>query len=175
MRKIILDTETTGIHPEEGHRIVEIAAIEFNGKGASSSRRLHYLFNPEREVDYGAAEVHGLTWSRLKYEPRFAEKADEIAEFIRDSELIMHNAPFDVGFLNAGFERVGIPEVRIVSSIITDTLELARSRHPYEKNGLHSLCQRYGVDTVGRTSHGALLDAELLSEVYQNMHLKALH
>lgn len=174
MRKIVLNTETTGINPDEGHRIVELAAIEING-WEISQRRIHRYFNPEREIDAGASEVHGLTLARLKDEPTFDDFAREFAEFIRDAELIIHNAPFDLGFLNSEFAREGLPPVESICMEVTDTLLLARTQSPGEKSNLDALCERYGVDYSQRTSHGALLDAELLAEVYLKMVKRVLH
>lgn len=174
MRKIVLNTETTGINPDEGHRIVELAAIEINGWEITQNR-IHRYFNPEREIDTGASEVHGLTLARLKDEPTFDDFAQEFAEFIRDAELIIHNASFDLCFLNSEFAREGLPPVESICTKITDTLLLARTQNPGEKSNLDALCERYGVDYSQRTSHGALLDAELLAEVYLRMVKRVLH
>jgi len=165
MRKIVLDTETTGLSPAQGHRIIELAAIEINGREITNNR-FHRYFNPEREVDRGAAAVHGLTLDRLKNEPRFAEIAHEFAEFILDAELIIHNAPFDVGFLNSEFERVGLPPIKKICKKITDTLAIAKVQNPSKKNNLNALCERFRIDYSMRTTHGAMLDTELLAEVY---------
>lgn len=174
MRKIVLDTETTGINPKDGHRIVEIAAIEINGLEISQNR-IHRFFNPAREVDKGASAVHGLTLDRLKDEPAFEDFAHEILEFIRGAELIIHNAPFDLGFLNSEFKRAGLDPAESYCMEVTDTLLMARKMHPNEKNSLDALCERYEVDHSRRTSHGALLDAELLAELYLKMFRRALH
>lgn len=168
LRKIVLDTETTGLYPEDGHRIVELAAIEINDREITPNL-FHQFFNPEREVDEGAAEVHGLTWEELQDEPRFAEYANQIAEFIRDAELIVHNAPFDVGFLNSEFERVGLPPVEDICTRVTDTLVIAKKLNPDGVNSLDALCERYKVDESQFISHGAMLDTEILSEVYLKM------
>ena len=172
MRIVVLDTETTGLKPEDGHRIVEVGAIELIGR-RPSGRRLHYYLNPEREVDPGAVEVHGLTYERLMNEPRFEEIADELLEFVKDSELVIHNAPFDLGFLNHEFAqlhrsiRIQADEAAQDSPCrVTDSLRLARELHPGQRNSLDALCQRYGVSNKHRHFHGALLDAELLAEVY---------
>ncbi len=172
MRIVVLDTETTGLKPEEGHRIIEVGAIELIGR-RPSGRRLHYYLNPEREVDPGAVEVHGLTYERLMNEPRFEEVVDELLEFVKDSELVIHNAPFDLGFLN---HELGLlnRSTRIHAGEgdkhclcrVTDSLRLARELHPGQRNSLDALCQRYGVSNKHRHFHGALLDAELLAEVY---------
>jgi len=167
-RRVVLETETTGLDSEAGHRIVELAAIELIGRNITS-RRLHLYFNPEREVDYGAAEVHGLTLERLQSEPKFAEVAKEVALFIRDAELIVHNAPFDVGFLNAEFERLGLPPVDDICNKVTETLRIAKELHPEQKNNLNALCERYGIDYSMSTSHGAMLDAEVLTAIYLQM------
>lgn len=168
MRQIVLDTETTGLRPEDGHRIVELAAIELNGREITQNR-FHQLFNPEREVDEGAVAVHGLSWDRLQDEPKFAEFANQIAEFIRDAELIIHNAPFDVGFLNSEFERAGLPPVESICRRVTDTLVMAKKLNPGEKNNLSSLCKRYGIDESQPNTHGTMRDSELLAEVYLKM------
>ncbi len=168
MRQIVLDTETTGLDPRQGHRIIEVAAIELNGRSVSK-RNFHRYINPEREIDAGAAEVHGLTLERLQDEPRFAEIAPALLEFIRGAELIIHNAPFDVGFLNMELERAGLPSLKEHCPSVIDTLKLAKELHPGKKNNLDALCDRYQVDNSRRTLHGALLDTELLAEVYLAM------
>jgi len=168
MRQIVLDTETTGLDPRQGHRIIEVAAIELNGRSVSE-RNFHRYINPEREIDAGAAEVHGLTLERLHNEPKFAEIAPALLEFIKGAELIIHNAPFDVGFLNMELERAGLPALDRHCPSVTDTLKLAKELHPGKKNNLDALCDRYQVDNSRRTLHGALLDTELLAEVYLAM------
>ncbi len=168
MRQIVLDTETTGLDPKQGHRIIEIAAIELNGRSVSE-RSFHRYINPEREIDAGAAEVHGLTLERLQHEPKFAEIAPALLEFIRGAELVIHNAPFDVGFLNRELELAGLPALAEHCPSVTDTLKLAKELHPGKKNNLDALCDRYQVDNSRRTLHGALLDTELLAEVYLAM------
>lgn len=168
MRQIVLDTETTGLDPRQGHRIIEVAAIELNGRSVSK-RNFHRYINPEREIDAGAAEVHGLTLERLQDEPRFAEIAPAFLEFVKGAELIIHNAPFDVGFLNMEFERAGLPPLKELCPSVVDTLKLAKELHPGKKNNLDALCDRYQVDNSRRTLHGALLDTELLAEVYLAM------
>lgn len=167
MRQIVLDTETTGLDPRQGHRIIEVAAIELSGRKVSQ-RHFHRYLNPEREIDAGAAEVHGLTLERLQDEPKFAEIAPGLIEFIKGAELIIHNAPFDVGFLNMEFALLGLPPVTEICTII-DTLRLAKELHPGKKNSLDALCDRYLIDNSHRTLHGALLDTELLAEVYLAM------
>jgi len=168
LRKIVLDTETSGLYPEDGHRIVELAAIEIRDGGCPTNL-LHQFFNPGREVDEDAAEVHGMTWEELKDEPSFADHANQIAEFLRDAELIIHNAPFDVGFLNAEFQRVGLPPVEEICVRVTDTLAMAKKLHPGKSNNLDALCEKYEVDTSQMITHGAMLDAEILSEIYRKM------
>lgn len=168
MRQIVLDTETTGLDPGKGHRIIELAAIELCNRKVSD-RRFHRYLNPEREIDAGAAEVHGLTLERLQDEPKFAEIAPALLEFIRGAELIIHNAPFDVGFLNKELELTGLPRLNNYCASVIDTLKLAKELHPGKKNNLNALCDRYQIDNSHRTLHGALLDTELLAEVYLSM------
>lgn len=168
MRKIVIDTETTGLNPDQGHRIIELAAIEINGWDITQNR-IHRYFNPECEIDAGATAVHGLTLVRLKDEPAFDGFAHELAEFIRDAELIIHNAPFDLGFLNAEFKQAGLSPVESICKKVTDTLLIAREQYPKKKNSLNALCERYEIDNSQRTLHGAMLDAELLAEVYLKM------
>lgn len=162
MRKIILDTETTGIDPKQGHRLVEIGAIELQGR-TITQRTFHVYLNPEREVEAEAEAVHGLSYERLKKEPKFAEVVEKFLAFIDGAELIIHNAPFDMGFLNAELARLGRPAL---TNAVTDTLKVAREMHPGKKNSLDALCARYEIDNSQRTFHGALLDSELLAEVY---------
>jgi len=162
MRKIVVDTETTGLDPRQGHRIIELAAIELDGRKVSL-RRFHRYLNPEREIDAGAAAVHGLTYERLQNEARFADIAVSFLEFIEGAELIIHNAPFDIGFLNHELELLSLPPLQ---NAVTDTLKIARDMHPGKKNSLDALCSRYEIDNAHRTLHGALLDTELLAEVY---------
>jgi DNA polymerase-3 subunit epsilon len=162
MRKIVVDTETTGLSPADGHRVIELAAIELEGRKVSQ-RRFHRYLNPEREIDAGAAAVHGLTYERLQDEPLFADIAASFLEFIAGAELIIHNAPFDMGFLNRELELLGLPPLQ---NAVTDTLKVAREMHPGKKNSLDALCSRYEIDNAHRTLHGALLDTELLAEVY---------
>ena len=168
MRRIVLDTETTGLDPRQGHRIIEVAAIELSGR-TITQRNFHRYINPEREIDAGAAEVHGLTLERLQDEPKFTEIAPALVEFIRGAELVIHNAPFDIGFLNMEFSQAGLPPVAELCPGVIDTLKLAKELHPGKKNNLDALCDRYQVDNSRRTLHGALLDTELLAEVYLAM------
>lgn len=165
MRQIFLDTETTGLYPDQGHRVIEIGAVE------SINRRLtgqnfHVYLNPEREIDAAAQEVHGITLEFLQDKPLFAEKAEDFCGFIQNAELIIHNAPFDVGFLNAELGRIGLQSVGEISAKITDTLKMAKDARPGQRNNLDALCKHFGIDNTRRTLHGALLDAELLAEVY---------
>jgi DNA polymerase-3 subunit epsilon len=169
MRQIVLDTETTGLEVEQQHRIIEIGCVElFNRR--LTGRSFHRYLNPERDIDEGAQQVHGLTRERLAREPKFAHIHDEFLEFVRDAELIIHNAPFDVAFLNAEFERVvsGCAKIGQLCSVL-DTLALARQMHPGQRNSLDALCKRYSVDNSHREYHGALLDARILAEVYLAM------
>ncbi len=165
MRQIVLDTETTGLDPKQGHRIIEVAAIEMDGRKVSK-RTFHRYLNPEREIDEGAAAVHGLTLERLQNEAKFSEVAPALLEFIAGAELIIHNAPFDIGFLNAELALAGLPRL---DNPVIDTLKVAKALHPGKKNNLNALCDRYQIDNSHRTLHGALLDTELLAEVYLGM------
>ena len=162
VRRIVVDTETTGLDPRQGHRVIELAAIELDGRKVSL-RRFHRYLNPEREIDAGAAAVHGLTYERLQNEAKFADIVSSFLEFIEGAELIIHNAPFDIGFLNHELELLGLPPLQ---NEVTDTLKVAREMHPGKKNSLDALCSRYEIDNAHRTLHGALLDTELLAEVY---------
>jgi len=162
MRKIVVDTETTGLDPRQGHRIIELAAIELDGRKVSL-RRFHRYLNPEREIDAGAVAIHGLTYERLQNEAKFADIAPGFLEFIADAELIIHNAPFDIGFLNHELDLIGLPALQ---NEVMDTLKIAREMHPGKKNSLDALCGRYEIDNAHRSLHGALLDTELLAEVY---------
>lgn len=168
MRQIILDTETTGLYPDKGHRIVEIAAIEMIDRKISD-RVFHRYINPERDIDEEAARVHGLTRERLQDEPTFAEILPSLLDFIAGAEIIAHNAPFDVGFINKELELAGEPELSAHCPSVVDTLKLAKELHPGKKNNLDALCDRYQVDNSHRKLHGALLDTELLAEVYLAM------
>lgn len=165
MRQIFLDTETTGLYPDQGHRIIEIAAVEiFNRR--PTQRHFHIYINPEREIDPGAQEVHGISLEFLQDKPLFANIAEEFIEFIRGAELIIHNAPFDVGFLNMELARLNLDKLQSYISGIIDTLKMAKEMRPGQRNNLDALCRHYGIDNSQRTLHGALLDAELLAEVY---------
>jgi len=165
MRQIFLDTETTGLYPDQGHRIIEIAAVEiFNRR--PTQRHFHIYINPEREIDPGAQEVHGISLEFLQDKPLFAQIAEEFIEFIRGAELIIHNAPFDVGFLNMELAKLGLDKLETYISDIIDTLKMAKEMRPGQRNNLDALCRHFGIDNSQRTLHGALLDAELLAEVY---------
>jgi len=170
MRQIVLDTETTGLEVTQGHRIIEIGCVELLNRRATG-RHFHRYLNPEREVDAGARAVHGLSQQDLADKPRFAEVADELLQFIDGAELIIHNAAFDVGFLDAEFARLAAaPAPRIAALCrVLDTLALARELHPGQRNNLDALCKRYGVDNSHRELHGALLDARILADVYLAM------
>jgi DNA polymerase-3 subunit epsilon len=163
MREIVFDTETTGLDPLQGHRLVEIGCVELVNR-FPSGRVFHRYFNPDRDMPAEAFAVHGLSAEFLKDKPRFAQIADEIAAFIEDAPLVAHNALFDLGFLNAELERCA--KQTVGRDRLVDTLMLARRRHPAGPNRLDDLCLRYGIDNSRRTKHGALLDAELLAEVY---------
>ena len=168
MRQIILDTETTGLEPASGHRIIEIGCIEMKDR-RKTERVLHYYINPEREIEQEAIEIHGITEQQLQGEPVFEDVADPLIEFIRDSEVIIHNAPFDVAFIDAELARLGDGRGKLEDYCrITDTLVMAREMHPGQRNSLDALSQRYGID-IERTLHGALLDAEILLDVYLAM------
>lgn len=165
-RLVVLDTETTGISHENGHRIIEIGCLEIIDRQLTK-RTFHQYINPERSVDPGAFKVHGLGNEFLSDKPKFGDIVNEFVAFIEGAELIIHNAPFDVGFMDAEFRRI-IPAIGKTHSFckITDTLQLARRKHPGQKNSLDALCKRYAIDNSNRDFHGALLDAELLAKVY---------
>jgi DNA polymerase-3 subunit epsilon len=165
MRQIILDTETTGLDPNQGHRIIEVAAVEMVNRRLTGSH-LHRYVNPEREIDAGAMQVHGITNEFVQDKPRFADVAQEFVDFIRGAELIIHNAPFDVGFLNMELRLLEMAPLTEWCDGVTDTLAMAKALHPGQRNNLDALCKRYGVDNTARTLHGALLDCELLAAVY---------
>lgn len=168
MRYVVLDTETTGLRVEEGNRVIELGCVEMVNR-RPSGRQFHRLLNPQREVEVGATEVHGFTWDGLQSEPLFEEVAEEFLAFVRDAHLLIHNAPFDLGFLDAELKRIGHGPLQAVVADITDTLALAREMHPGQRNSLDALCTRYGVSNAHRLRHGALLDAELLAEVWLSM------
>jgi DNA polymerase-3 subunit epsilon len=169
MRQIVLDTETTGLEPSDGHRIIEIGCVELVNRRITGNTYHQYL-QPDRDIDAGAREVHGITDQFLADKPRFADIADEFLAFIRDAELIIHNAPFDVGFINheiSLLRRSG--ETLSGLCAVVDTLEMARRLHPGQRNNLDALCKRYQIDNSQRELHGALLDAEILADVYLAM------
>lgn len=169
MRQIILDTETTGLEPEAGHRVIEIGCYELEQR-RPTGRTFHEYLNPGRPVDPEAAAVHGLTDGFLADKPRFAEVAQPFIEFIGGAEVIIHNAPFDVGFLDHELARLGNAWGQVTDHCqVLDSLDVARRRHPGQRNSLDALCRRYGVDNSARKLHGALLDAEILAEVYLAM------
>ncbi|WP_090204744.1 DNA polymerase III subunit epsilon [Ectothiorhodospira magna] len=168
-RIVILDTETTGLDPAEGHRIIEIGCVEMVRR-RHTARSFHQYLHPDREVDAGAVEIHGITNEFLADKPRFAEVAEAFIEFVRGAELIIHNAPFDVGFINHELARLGGDWGQLEDHCtITDSLVLARKMHPGQRNSLDALCKRYQIDNSGRELHGALLDARILAEVYLAM------
>lgn len=168
MRQIFLDTETTGLDPAQGHRIIEVAAVEvFNRR--STGNHYHRYINPDRDIDAGAQAVHGISIERLQGEPRFGDIAREFLDFIAGAELVIHNAPFDIGFLNHELGMLDLGRVADVCDSVVDTLKMAKELHPGQRNNLDALCRRYGVDNSNRTLHGALLDAELLADVYMAM------
>lgn len=169
MRKIVLDTETTGLEPEGGHRIIEIGCVEVVNRRLTGND-LHLYLNPDREIDEGAQAVHGISTEFLADKPRFADIADELDGYLGEAELVIHNAPFDLGFLNAELRRVD-PERPALETRnpVLDTLVEARRRFPGQRNSLDALCNRFGVDDSARELHGALLDAQLLADVYLAM------
>jgi DNA polymerase-3 subunit epsilon len=168
MRQIMLDTETTGLDYRLGHRVIEVGCVELVGRKLTG-QRFHCYINPERPVDAGAAAVHGITDEFLADKPKFADVASELTAFIRGAELIIHNAPFDVGFLNNELSLLKLEPLDTLCAGVVDTLRMAREMRPGRKNSLDALCQEYGVDNSGRQLHGALLDAELLADVYLAM------
>lgn len=168
MRFIMLDTETTGLKVEEGHRLIEIGCIELSDRRVTE-RTLHFYVNPERDIDEGATAVHGITLDKLLDKPRFAEIAQEFVAFIAGSKLVIHNAPFDLGFLDAELASAGLGKVADHVETVIDTLVMARELHPGQRNSLDALCARYSVNNEHRVLHGALLDARLLADVYLAM------
>ena len=168
MRQIILDTETTGLNPRSGDRIIEIGCVEMINRRLTGNN-LHFYINPERDSEEGALAVHGLTTEFLSDKPKFAEISAELLDYLSGAEIIIHNAPFDVGFLDAEFARLGVPPFRQHVAEVIDTLVQAKSMYPGKRNSLDALCDRYGISNSHRVLHGALLDAELLAEVYLAM------
>jgi len=168
MRQIVLDTETTGLNARAGDRVIEIGCVELMNRRLTGNN-FHYYINPERDSEEGALAVHGLTTEFLSDKPKFAEIADEFRDYIAGAEVIIHNAPFDVGFLDEEFKRLNLPSFGDHVLNIIDSLAEAKNLHPGKRNSLDALCDRYGISNAHRTLHGALLDAELLAEVYLAM------
>ncbi|CAB3643028.1 DNA polymerase III subunit epsilon [Paraburkholderia rhynchosiae] len=168
MRQLILDTETTGLNARTGDRILELGCVELVNRRLTGNN-LHFYINPERDSDPGALAVHGLTTEFLSDKPKFAEIADQLRDFIQGADLIIHNAPFDIGFLDAEFALLGLPPVNACCGEIIDTLARAKQMFPGKRNSLDALCDRFGISNAHRTLHGALLDSELLAEVYLAM------
>ncbi|MGC8521221.1 MAG: DNA polymerase III subunit epsilon [Steroidobacteraceae bacterium] len=168
MRQIVLDTETTGLEPSLGHRIIEIGCVELFNRRVTG-RTFHRYLNPERDIDAAALAVHGISRESLAGQPRFAEIADALLEFLEEAEIVAHNASFDVGFLESELERCGRPLKLTERCHVLDTLALAREMHPGQRNSLDALCKRYNVDNTARELHGALLDARILADVYLAM------
>ncbi|MDP2030537.1 MAG: DNA polymerase III subunit epsilon [Thiobacillus sp.] len=165
MRQIILDTETTGLDPNQGHRIIEVAAVEMVNRRLTGNH-LHRYVNPDRDIDAGAMQVHGITPEFLQDKPRFVDVAQEFVDFIQGAELIIHNAPFDVGFLNMELRLLAMQPLPTWCDGVIDTLAMAKALRPGQRNNLDALCKHYGVDNTARTLHGALVDCELLAAVY---------
>jgi DNA polymerase-3 subunit epsilon len=168
MRQIVLDTETTGLSAEGGDRIIELGCVELYARKLTGNN-LHFYFNPERDSHEDALKVHGISNEFLRDKPKFGQLTDEILDYLTDAELIIHNAAFDIGFLNKELERVGKKPLKAYVSGVIDTLVMAKEMFPGKRNSLDALCDRLEVDNSGRTLHGALLDAELLADVYINM------
>lgn len=168
MRQIVLDTETTGLNPRTGDRVIEVGCVELKNRMLTGNN-FHRYINPERDSDEGALAVHGLTSEFLRDKPKFAEIAQELRDYVKGAELIIHNAPFDLGFLNHEFKLLGLPAFTAECHGVIDTLVSAKEMHPGKRNSLDALCDRYGVSNAHRKLHGALLDAELLADVYLSM------
>ncbi len=168
MRQIILDTETTGLDPNLGHRVIELAAVEIVDRRLTGNH-FHRYINPERASDDGALQVHGLSEEFLRDKPKFRDIVNELLDFVGGAELVIHNAPFDTGFLNRELDLLDLKPLNEYCATIVDTLEMARELHPGKKNNLNALCERYQIDNSTRTLHGALLDANLLAAVYLAM------
>ncbi len=168
MRQIVLDTETTGLSAENGDRIIEIGCVELLGRKLTGNNK-HFYLNPERDSHEDALKVHGISNEFLKDKPKFAVIADELLEYLRGAEIIIHNAPFDVSFLNKELELIGLQAIKHCVAKVTDSLMMAKELFPGKRNSLDALCARLEVDNSGRTLHGALLDAELLADVYINL------
>jgi DNA polymerase-3 subunit epsilon len=168
MRQIVLDTETTGLNPRTGDRVIEVGCVELHNRMLTGNN-FHRYINPERDSEEGALAVHGLTTEFLRDKPKFADIAHELREYIHGAEVIIHNAPFDLGFLNAEFKLLNLPTFTSHCAGVIDTLVNAKEMHPGKRNSLDALCDRYGVSNAHRKLHGALLDAELLADVYLSM------
>jgi len=169
MRQIVLDTETTGLEPKEGHRIIEIGCVEMIDRRLTGNT-FHQYINPERKVDEGALAVHGISNEFLQDKPVFTQVVDDFIEFVKDSELVIHNAPFDIGFLNHELGLISrIKKTMQDYCTVLDTLVMAKKLHPGQRNNLDALCRRYGIDNTNRDLHGALLDSEILADVYLAM------
>lgn len=168
MRQIVLDTETTGLNPRSGDRIIEVGCVELFNRRLTGNN-FHRYINPERDSEEGALAVHGLSTDFLSDKPKFVEIADELRDYLSGAEVIIHNAPFDIGFLDAEFKRLSVPRFAEHVLGVIDTLVQAKEMHPGKRNSLDALCDRYGISNAHRTLHGALLDAELLAEVYLAM------
>ncbi len=168
MRQIILDTETTGLYPQAGDRILEIGCVELVNRRLTG-RHFHHYINPERDSHEEALKVHGITSEFLADKPKFAQVVAEFVAYVQGADVIIHNAPFDTGFLDAELARLGLPAFKEHVTSVTDTLAMAKALYPGKRNSLDALCDRLGVDNSGRTLHGALLDAELLADVYINL------
>jgi len=167
-RQLVLDTETTGLEPSQGHRIIEIGVVEMIDRRLTGNN-FHIYLQPDREIDAGAIEVHGITNEFLADKPRFEDVADELSDYLREAEVIIHNAPFDVGFIDAEYQRLENDVTMASLCDVIDTLVMAREMHPGQRNSLDALCGRYDVDNKHRTKHGALLDSEILADVYLAM------
>ncbi|PLC50376.1 DNA polymerase III subunit epsilon [Pollutimonas subterranea] len=165
MRQIMLDTETTGLDPARGHRVVELACVEMVNR-TLTGRHLHLYLNPDRDSDPEALAIHGLTTDFLSGHPRFEDVAQQLVDYVKDAEVIIHNAAFDTKFLNAELTRIGLPTFDTLCAKVTDSLLHARELHPGKRNSLDALCERYGISNAHRTLHGALLDSELLADVW---------
>ena len=168
MRQVFLDTETTGLYPDQGDRVIEIGCVELVNRKLTGNNR-HFYLNPGRDSHEEALKVHGITTEFLRDKPKFDAVADELLDYLQGAEVVIHNAPFDLGFLNKELELLGRPVFRQFVNSVTDTLAMAKEMYPGKRNGLDALCDRLGVDNSGRTLHGALLDAELLADVYINL------
>ncbi len=167
MRQVVLDTETTGIDPKKGHKIIEIGCVELENRRLTG-RHYHVYINPQREIEQEAIDVHGITNEQVADKPLFRDIAVEFLDFIKGSQLVIHNAPFDIGFMDHEFNQLASPPIKATADVcgILDSLTLARDLHPGQKNNLDALCRRYGIDNSHRILHGALLDAEILADVY---------